>query len=701
MKKTFIILFLFALCCSLYAQPYTYVQATGTNQPYDFDEDDYTTILKGPADNILSPWQTLPFTFNFFGTPVTGYYASDNGYITFDSSDTLSIPSNDLPPSIGKPNNAIYAFWTDLRLDSVVGSAPDEIKTWTYGVTPNRTHVIQWYSVTDPGGGPISNFIYFAIKLYECGDFDIILNRKGTGVSTLFATAGCENASGTTAKIIFGSPIIDFPATVSTPVDDNVYRFFYTPQATYDLSVVLADVPDLVGLGDNVSFSGLVENRGSATISSFDLYYTVNGGAAQLASYALLSIAPNGGTYYFTHTVPWNVTTSLQFNNIKLWAANPNSNPDGLNCNDTFPVQTYSNEGITASKYVLIEEYTGAWSLFEPDARYVSDTLESKYPNLIPVVIHAGTSLDNMKITEGLALADAFAGGYPESAIDRLFYFGENSVSIPRILWNSKISARFNENTPVAVNIFNNYNDTTRMLNAQVDLDFVDSPIPGDMRVSLFIVEDSVIESGIGYDQQNFYNLQAGHPYFGAGNPILGYPHRHVLRAVPSGTWGTAGIIANTPTKDSFYSVSYNNIPINVAWDDKNIRVVAAVSYYDSDVRSRSVLNSFSRDIQDTTFWTDIDHNNFNQNEALAGIQVYPNPSKGLKYIKVDFDKETQAKFEVFNLNGKQLATLKEAVFAPGRHAIFFDIRDIPAGIYLIKMITDKTIQTGKIVVIK
>lgn len=64
-------------------------------------------------------------------------------------------------------------------------------------------------------------------------------------------------------------------------------------------------VPQVVAAG-NTNITGTVKNNGVSTISSFDVAYTIDGGAPQSQTFNT-SLAP-GATYAFTHGTPWNAT---------------------------------------------------------------------------------------------------------------------------------------------------------------------------------------------------------------------------------------------------------------------------------------------------------------------------------------------------------------------------------------------------------
>ncbi|MFK7785133.1 MAG: hypothetical protein AB8B56_08455, partial [Crocinitomicaceae bacterium] len=197
MKKTLTLLMCTGLALYGTAQSYGSNSSTGTSDPYAYNIAG-TAVLSIPAQEVLSTDQTIPFAWNFFGAPVTTYKVSDNGYITFDAAATVSEPVNTAIPDAGGPNNAIYAFWDDINIASGTG-ATDQVNSFTYGSAPNRTHVIQWFSATPTAG---SGFMYCAVRLHECGDFDVVLNYgNATGMS---ATIGCEDATGTNGVMVEG-----------------------------------------------------------------------------------------------------------------------------------------------------------------------------------------------------------------------------------------------------------------------------------------------------------------------------------------------------------------------------------------------------------------------------------------------------------------------------------------------------------------
>lgn len=89
MKQKFILIILLVINISTVdAQIYSMQISTGTSTDYNYQTTNNTIISGG--NQVLSTIQTIPFDFSFYGQTITEYKASDNGYITFDVSATVS-----------------------------------------------------------------------------------------------------------------------------------------------------------------------------------------------------------------------------------------------------------------------------------------------------------------------------------------------------------------------------------------------------------------------------------------------------------------------------------------------------------------------------------------------------------------------------------------------------------------------------------
>mgnify|MGYP001178457216 CR=1 FL=1 len=88
---------------------------------------------------------TIPFDFQFLGTPHSTAYISTNGFLSFSSASIASYTNQSIP-SAATPNSVIAPWWDDLRnFNTELG------RTGVIGTTPNRIFVIQSDGIRDLG----------------------------------------------------------------------------------------------------------------------------------------------------------------------------------------------------------------------------------------------------------------------------------------------------------------------------------------------------------------------------------------------------------------------------------------------------------------------------------------------------------------------------------------------------------------------
>ena len=180
-------------------------------------------ILKGPANDTLTEWQSLPFDFYFYGKKVDGYFISDDGYITFSKNAQKTSYQNQPIPSSEEPNNAIYGFWEKLKLENVMTMWSNEIRSITLGEPPERFHVIMWISSIPEQETFTSASLSFAVVLMEMKSEINIVYVAGRKNSRLNGTIGIENEDGTKGLMLENSPNFDFPSLTAANSDDITF----------------------------------------------------------------------------------------------------------------------------------------------------------------------------------------------------------------------------------------------------------------------------------------------------------------------------------------------------------------------------------------------------------------------------------------------------------------------------------------------
>jgi hypothetical protein len=79
----------------------------------------------------------------------------------------------------------------------------------------------------------------------------------------------------------------------------------------------------------------------------------------------------------------------------------------------------------------------------------------------------------------------------------------------------------------------------------------------------------------------------------------------------------------------------------------------------------------------------------------------YPNPFNPETTIKYSIPKKLYVTIKIYNSLGQMIKTLIEGNIGPGDYSISFIATNLPCGIYFVKMVTDKTELTNKVIFLK
>lgn len=335
---------------------------------------------------------------------------------------------------------------------------------------------------------------------------------------------------------------------------------------------------------------------------------------------------------------------------------------------------------------VLVEEHTGAWCGWCVDGSVrLANTLAANQ-NAIGVAWHNG---DAMEITEQAELASFYVNGYPNATINR------QADGQSRSVWQSQTATASQGASSVTVSFDSiNYNAGTRQITAQVKYAFT-GPLTGDFRINMFVIEDNVTGTGSGYNQANYDNGTAGHPYFGAGDPIVGFVHRHVVRAALEGAWGLAGVISSPVNFGSNFTHTFT-YTLPAGYDENEIHLVALISNHEgAGVSERKILNAEEMPLITATHLQD------GLTEANQFMEIYPNPTSNFATVAFSVNQTGNIRVEILNTLGQQVASLGEGIMGAGAHTLYWDGHSAdggiaPAGTYLVRLVTEHGQQMVK-----
>ena len=95
---------------------------------------------------------------------------------------------------------------------------------------------------------------------------------------------------------------------------------------------------------------------------------------------------------------------------------------------------------------------------------------------------------------------------------------------------------------------------------------------------------------------------------------------------------------------------------------------------------------------------------NGNNNEVPASFELkqnYPNPFNPNTSISFNLPKESSVTLEVFDITGKNVATLVNETKAAGKYSYDFNASDLSSGIYFYKLTADGFTSTKKMILSK
>ncbi len=370
-----------------------------------------------------------------------------------------------------------------------------------------------------------------------------------------------------------------------------------------------------------------------------------------------------------------------------MWTSNINGNADTNPANDTSNVWAIYSVSSKPAKKTLLEEATGAWCQFCPDGAVKLLSLLNSNPNALGYAVHDN---DQMATAQSDSINEAYASGFPTGFIDRFKFLNQSAVDISRTQWSNYTNTRNNMAVPFGLSMTHTYDAWTRTVTVQLAAESKINANDRNYRFGIVVVQDSMSGTGTGWDQVNYYNTQSGHPYYQAGNPIVGYQHRHVARWWPLGVWGANGSIPQTVVDGTTYSQSYTfTLPSD--YDENRISILGMVQEYTSNLNERPVLNSIEQKLDLSTTAVSASH-------AIQGLEVYPNPANNFTTISFNLPTKDIVNIQILDITGKTV--YKESIeFYQGTQELDINTSNFSNGTYVVNVTTSNNSLSKKLVI--
>jgi len=101
------------------------------------------------------------------------------------------------------------------------------------------------------------------------------------------------------------------------------------------------------------------------------------------------------------------------------------------------------------------------------------------------------------------------------------------------------------------------------------------------------------------------------------------------------------------------------------------------------------------------TITTNVGNNSTDSPTDLILHQNYPNPFNPSTKIVYRVKSREFIELRVFDLLGREVATLVNEVKAPGSHEVKFDARGLASGVYLYRLKAGEFVQTRKLALLR
>jgi len=244
----------------------------------------------------------MPFAFKFNDQDVTSYKVAANGVVTFDVATTItpSAVNGDLP-NAGIPNQSVCVWGVGAT------ATGDYVVSKTFGTAGKRQHWIQYNSCSEANIG--TGWIYASIVLEEGTNNIYIVDQRYNGTAASKISMGVQ-IDGSTAIKVSGTPAYGMKAVNDPTTADNVfYSFIPGSQPANEAGITALNVAKYLSLNSapyDISMS--IINGGSSAITSLDVEYTIDGGAAVSGKITGLNIA-SGATGTAVHPTKWSGAT--------------------------------------------------------------------------------------------------------------------------------------------------------------------------------------------------------------------------------------------------------------------------------------------------------------------------------------------------------------------------------------------------------
>jgi hypothetical protein len=468
-------------------------------------------------------------------------------------------------------------------------------------------------------------------------------------------------------------------ANSSFYVDDVSYNYTSAPTYTLD-AAVLNIMNDRTLAGQQVTPTVTVRNLGSTNVTGFDVAVSYNG-ATLNKSVSGINLAPLA-----LQTVTMDGTFALVSGPHDMVATITNIN-GGTDDDNSDDIKTLNLDPAVPApgKAVVGEEATGTWCSWCPRGAVFMDRMADKYPGLfIPIAVHNSDPMENPAYDEQMF---PYIKGYPSLLVDRGPKIDPQAVE-------SSLLRRILVAPKTGMVTGASYDQANGTLKVSITTTF-NEDVNGKYTIACVITEDGVKGTDSKYAQANSYagggnGKMGGYELLPNPVPASKMVYDHVARAIIPHFSGAPVFPSNINGGTKFTQTFTFDIS---KFNKDNINIIGMIFGPDG-----MTDNGSSVTISEAVT------NGFQSGSEVAGLTkfqepdqplfVYPNPAKDVFYINTE---SANAAVTVLDASGREV--LSHLLSGPGKHEL--QLNGLSDGLYLVRVVTDQSLYSAKVVVRK
>ncbi|MES2630016.1 MAG: choice-of-anchor J domain-containing protein [Bacteroidota bacterium] len=452
---------------------------------------------------------------------------------------------------------------------------------------------------------------------------------------------------------------------------DDIEVVKYTP--TVDLKLNDLTMLKYAPTGSSDKITAVLSNVASKTITSFDFYYSINGGAATKETVTGISVY-GGAAYTYEAQGSLNRATNGTYP-VKAWIANINgAGADNSAANDTVSANFYAYSGTVPEKRVVIEEGTGTWCQFCPRGTVYMDSIAKVHPDkAVLIAVHNNDPMVNAVYDAGFRTQIT---GFPSVLVDR------KTLTDPLYIFTE-----FNKNKDLYglanLNFTATYDATTKKVTGDLAATFA-APADGDFRVAMVITENHVTGTTAAYNQVNYYS--------GGTTPMGGYENKanpvpaaqmvydFVAREIVGGFNGMAGSLPASIAAGETKTYSFSSAAIPATYKKENLKAHVLLI----DTKYNRIYNAKTVNISNASGIADV------AAVKIENVSLYPNPVQSELNVKFNVVEAEQVFVSVVNVTGQTVIAIPGTNYGVGEQSLRIPASELAAGAYFLQIGTAK-----------